>query len=79
MIITPSFYVLLCNWTVIGPVNPQVALRLPAPMGVLLNDETWYLMYGNYDAPAWGITWGSWVWNVEAQPINVSNLPWPLQ
>ena len=79
LLITPTYYIILCNWTVIGPVDPQVALRLPAPMGVLLNDETWYLMYGNYDAPAWGITWGSWVWLTEVQPINVSNLPWPLQ
>ncbi len=64
LIITPSYYILLCNWTVIGPVNPQIALRLPAPMGVLLNEETWYLVYGNYDAPAWYITWvhgyGTW-------------------
>ncbi len=49
---------ILCNWTIMGgPVNPQVALRLPAPMGRELASETAYVIYGNYSYPSYGITW----------------------
>ncbi|MGC8608085.1 MAG: hypothetical protein ACP5L5_11070, partial [Vulcanisaeta sp.] len=58
----PSF-ALPCNWTIIGPVNPQIALRLPAPMGKELQMEAWYTFYGNYSYPIAWTTWGFWVWN----------------
>ena len=67
-----------CNWTFIGPVNPQVALQLPAPMGVEAQYESWYVNYGNSNYPTNWTTWGFWVWNTNYPPLNVSSLPWPV-
>ncbi len=65
-----------CNWTIIGPVNPQVALQLPAPMGRESTMEFWYVMFGNYSYPVYLTTWGGWnVWSTTYPPLNVTNLP----
>ena len=68
-----------CNWTVIEtPMTPEQALALPAPIGSLINYEARYVDTGltNYTSP---MTWGYLVWRVNVQPMNVSNLPWPIE
>ena len=68
-----------CNWTVIKtPLTPEQALALPAPMGELFISEAWYITYGNYNYPMTHTTWGYLEWRVNVQPMNVTNLPWPL-
>ena len=68
-----------CNWTVIKtPLTPEQALSLPAPMGSVINYELGYVTTGltNYTSP---VSWGWMVWNYNAKPVNVTNLPWPVR
>ena len=74
-----SPFIIPCNWTVVvTSMTPQQALSLPAPMGVVIAEEAWYVYYGNYTYAPFTETWGWWVWDTEYPPQNVANLPWPL-
>ena len=74
-------FLLPCNWTVIKtPLTPEQALALPAPMGELIISEAWYVDTGlsNNTMPLTHTTWGYLEWRVNVQPMNVTNLPWPI-
>ena len=80
-IIPPGFYVptlaIPCNWTFIGPVDPSIAPRLPAPLGMVVASELNYVVSGGSYYPPYEATWGWWVWRVQYQPVNTST-PWPV-
>ncbi len=53
-----------CNWTVIGPVNPQAALSMNITMPIfkLTDEEMNYIIDGYFNAKH--LSWGYWTWNI---------------
>jgi len=72
---------LACNWTIIGPVDPNVIMRYPIPYDWSAS-EAWIAMTKGYLSTS-AIertyeynTFGYWVWNMNITIVNAS-LPYP--
>jgi hypothetical protein len=70
-----------CNWTIVGPVDPNVIMRYPIPYA-WTQSEAWVAMTRGYLSTS-AIeqtyeydTFGWWVWNMNVTAVNAS-LPYP--